>query len=66
MAGSPCPIEFMRQVQQRMHMDEVAIGYGMTETSPVSTQSAVDDPLEKRVDDRGPRAPARRDQEPIR
>jgi fatty-acyl-CoA synthase len=49
MAGSPCPIETMRQVQERMHMDEVTICYGMTETSPVSTQSAVDDPLEKRV-----------------
>jgi fatty-acyl-CoA synthase len=49
MAGSPCPIETMRQVQQRMHMDEVTICYGMTETSPVSTQSAVDDPLDKRV-----------------
>jgi fatty-acyl-CoA synthase len=49
MAGSPCPIETMRQVQERMHMDEVTICYGMTETSPVSTQSAVDDPLDKRV-----------------
>ena len=49
MAGSPCPIETMRQVQQRMHMEEVTICYGMTETSPVSTQSAVDDPLDKRV-----------------
>ena len=49
MAGSPCPIEVMRRVQKEMHMDEVTICYGMTETSPVSTQSKVDDPLEKRV-----------------
>ncbi len=49
MAGSPCPIETMRQVQTRMHMHEVTICYGMTETSPVSAQSAVDDPLDKRV-----------------
>lgn len=49
MAGSPCPIEVMKQVQARMHMREVTICYGMTETSPVSTQSAVDDPLDRRV-----------------
>jgi fatty-acyl-CoA synthase len=49
MAGSPCPIEVMRKVQQLMHMPEVTICYGMTETSPVSTQSGRDDPLEKRV-----------------
>jgi fatty-acyl-CoA synthase len=49
MAGAPCPIETMRRVVSAMHMNEVTIGYGMTETSPVSTQSAVDDPLEKRV-----------------
>jgi fatty-acyl-CoA synthase len=49
MAGSPCPIEVMKQVQSRMNMREVTICYGMTETSPVSTQSAVDDPLDKRV-----------------
>jgi fatty-acyl-CoA synthase len=49
MAGSPCPIEVMKQVQSRMHMHEVTICYGMTETSPVSTQSALDDPLDKRV-----------------
>jgi fatty-acyl-CoA synthase len=54
MAGSPCPIEVMRQVQSRMHMPEVTICYGMTETSPVSTQSATDDPLEKRVATVGP------------
>ncbi len=49
MAGSPCPIEVMKRVQKDMHMPEVTICYGMTETSPVSTQSRTDDPLEKRV-----------------
>jgi fatty-acyl-CoA synthase len=49
MAGTSCPIEVMRAVQSRMGMTEVTICYGMTETSPVSTQSAPDDPLEKRV-----------------
>ena len=49
MAGAPCPIEIMRKVADRMHMSEVTICYGMTETSPVSFQSATDDPLERRV-----------------
>ena len=49
MAGSPCPVEVMKSVIARMNMREVTICYGMTETSPVSTQSAPDDPLEKRV-----------------
>ena len=49
MAGSPCPIEVMKQVQSSMHIPEVTICYGMTETSPVSTQSSWDDPLERRV-----------------
>ena len=49
MAGSPCPIETMRRAVSEMHMEEVTICYGMTETSPVSTQTAADDPLEKRV-----------------
>ncbi len=49
MAGSPCPVEVMKRVIERMHMTEVGICYGMTETSPVSTQTAFDDPLEKRV-----------------
>ncbi|TRC94929.1 AMP-binding protein [Mesorhizobium sp. WSM4303] len=49
MAGSPCPIEVMKKVVSLMHMEEVTIAYGMTETSPVSFQSSVDDPLEKRV-----------------
>ncbi|TNE58925.1 MAG: AMP-binding protein [Alphaproteobacteria bacterium] len=49
MAGAPCPIETMKKVISDMNMPEVTICYGMTETSPVSFQSAVDDPLEKRV-----------------
>lgn len=49
MAGSPCPIEVMKRVVDKMHMPQVTIAYGMTETSPVSFQSAVDDPLERRV-----------------
>jgi fatty-acyl-CoA synthase len=49
MAGSPCPVEVMKQVQSRMHMPEVTICYGMTETSPVSTQSSWNDPLDRRV-----------------
>ncbi len=49
MAGAPCPIETMRQVIDRMHMREVTIGYGMTETSPLSFQSRTDDPLDRRV-----------------
>jgi len=49
MAGSPCPIEVMKKVQSQMNMREVTIAYGMTETSPVSTQCATDDPVERRV-----------------
>jgi fatty-acyl-CoA synthase len=49
MAGSPCPIAVMRRVVAEMHMPEVTICYGMTETSPVSFQSQPDDPLERRV-----------------
>ena len=49
MAGSPCPIEVMRRCIRDMHLAEMTIGYGMTETSPVSTQTALDDPLERRV-----------------
>src|SRR3954468_23628954 len=49
MAGSPCPVEVMKRVQRDMHMSEVAICYGMTETSPVSTQTRSDDSLERRV-----------------
>ena len=49
MAGSPCPVEVMKRVNTSMHMTEVTIAYGMTETSPVSFQSGIDDPLDKRV-----------------
>jgi fatty-acyl-CoA synthase len=49
MAGSPCPVEVMKRVMELMHMSEVGICYGMTETSPVSTQTAHDDPVDKRV-----------------
>ena len=49
MAGSPCPIEVMRRCVTEMNMREVTIAYGMTETSPVSTQTSCDDPLERRV-----------------
>ncbi|MER7701454.1 AMP-binding protein [Kitasatospora sp. NPDC097605] len=49
MAGSPCPIEVMKQVVDRMGMRDVSICYGMTETSPVSTQTRAEDPLERRV-----------------
>jgi fatty-acyl-CoA synthase len=49
MAGSPCPVEVMKQAIESMHMDEVTICYGMTETSPVSTQTGPDDTIEQRV-----------------
>ena len=49
MAGSPCPAEVMKQVIERMSMTEVSICYGMTETSPVSTQTRADDSLDRRV-----------------
>jgi len=49
MAGSPCPIETMKRVVARMHLSEITIAYGMTETSPVSFQSATTDPLDKRT-----------------
>ena len=49
MAGSPCPIEVMKQVIDKMNMTEVTIAYGMTETSPVSFHTAVDDELERKV-----------------
>ncbi|MCX7567971.1 AMP-binding protein [Sulfitobacter sp. F26169L] len=50
MAGSPCPVKVMKQVNDRMHMDEVTICYGMTETSPVSMQSFVDDTVAQRCE----------------
>jgi fatty-acyl-CoA synthase len=49
MAGSPCPVEVMRQVIDKLHMTDVTIAYGMTETSPVSFQTGPDDPVERRV-----------------
>ena len=49
MAGSPCPIEVMKRVVNEMHLSEITIAYGMTETSPVSCQSSTDTPLDKRV-----------------
>jgi fatty-acyl-CoA synthase len=49
MAGTACPIEVMKRVVDRMHLGEITIAYGMTETSPVSCQSAADTPLDKRV-----------------
>jgi fatty-acyl-CoA synthase len=49
MAGSPCPVEVMRKVIERMHMPGISICYGMTETSPVSTQTRTDDSLARRV-----------------
>lgn len=53
MAGSTCPIEVMKKVVELMHMDQVTIAYGMTETSPVSFQTTPDDPLDRRVDSVG-------------
>jgi fatty-acyl-CoA synthase len=49
MAGAPCPIEVMRRAVATMHLDEITIAYGMTETSPVSFQTTTDDPLDRRV-----------------
>jgi fatty-acyl-CoA synthase len=49
MAGSPCPIEVMKRAVTSMHLSEIVIGYGMTETSPASFVSSTDDPLERRV-----------------
>lgn len=49
MAGAPCPIELMKRVVRDMHLDEITIAYGMTETGPVSFQTSVADPLERRV-----------------
>lgn len=49
MAGAPCPIELMQKVIKELHMPEVAIGYGMTETSPISTMSLRDDSIQRRV-----------------
>ncbi|MDH3665762.1 MAG: AMP-binding protein [Paracoccaceae bacterium] len=50
MAGAPCPAELMKRVMGEMHLTEITIAYGMTETGPVSTQTSVDDPVERRVE----------------
>ena len=50
MAGAPCPAELMRRVMHEMHMEEITIAYGMTETGPISTQTDVSDPVERRVE----------------
>ena len=63
MAGSPCPVEVMKRVMDLMHMSEVGICYGMTETSPVSTQTAHDDPVEQAGRLGRARPPPRRDQD---
>jgi len=57
MAGSPCPHETMRQVMEKMYMKEVTIAYGLTEASPVITQTDVHDPIEKRVETIGKKLP---------
>src|SRR5262249_27700217 len=49
MAGAPCPVEVMKQVRSRLHLEEITIACGMTETAPLSTQTGVDDPVSKRV-----------------
>ncbi|MDB5987418.1 MAG: acetoacetyl-CoA synthetase, partial [Nevskia sp.] len=53
MGGAPCPAEVMKRVRTQMHMEEVTIAYGMTETSPVSFQTSVDDPVEQRINSVG-------------
>jgi fatty-acyl-CoA synthase len=58
MAGAPCPVEVMRQVNRDMHCSEITIGYGLTETSPLITMGEVDDDLERRVSTVGKVAPA--------
>jgi fatty-acyl-CoA synthase len=57
MAGSPCPIEAMKKVMKDMYMEEVTIAYGLTEASPVFTQTSVDDPIEKKVETVGTAMP---------
>ena len=49
MAGAPCPVELMRRVMDEMHLTEITIAYGMTETGPVSFETSVDDPVDRRV-----------------
>jgi len=50
MAGAPCPVELMKRVMQDMHLDQITIAYGMTETGPVSFETSVDDPVKRRVE----------------
>jgi len=50
MAGAPCPVELMKRVMEEMHLSQITIAYGMTETGPVSTQTSIDDPIERRVE----------------
>ncbi|WP_374761083.1 AMP-binding protein [Methanosalsum natronophilum] len=57
MAGSPCPTEAMKKVMTDMHCDEITIAYGLTEASPVFTQTSTDDPIEKRVNTVGTALP---------
>lgn len=57
MAGSPCPMDVMKKVVDKMHMDEVTIAYGLTEASPVMTQTRTDDPLDARVSTVGKELP---------
>jgi fatty-acyl-CoA synthase len=57
MAGSPCPVEIMKRVISEMHASEVTIAYGLTESSPVMTQTSTDDPIELRVSSVGQRLP---------
>ncbi len=63
MAGSVCPVEVMKRCVNDMNMAELAIAYGMTETSPVSCQTRIDDDLERRTEFDRPGPPARRDQD---
>jgi len=49
-AGAPCPAELMKRIMGEMHMDQLTIAYGMTETGPVSTQTSIDDPVQRRVE----------------
>jgi fatty-acyl-CoA synthase len=57
MAGAPCPVELMKKVMTKMHMKEITICYGLTEASPVITQTSRDDPIEKRVETVGKTLP---------
>ena len=59
MAGSPCPPETMREVMDKMYMKEITICYGLTETSPVFTQTSADDDIEHKCETGGAQAPAR-------